>query len=110
MMSQRDDELENVNIGVAYLAPAYNDPNHLTSQLFKEILGDYNSNHDGTAHLNSANRQYNKFHSFIGDKPGVTLAKIDYHGFSDVGLFTSWLHVHELYALEGQHFVPYMLG
>lgn len=102
--------MENVNIAVSYKAPSYSNPLSLTSQIFKEILGDYNSNHDGMAHLNTASRQYNKFHTYLGDKPGITLAKIDYHGFSDIGLFTSWLHVHELYALEGQHYVPYMLG
>jgi predicted Zn-dependent peptidase len=101
MMSQRDDEVENVNIGVAYLAPEYNNPLSLTSMIWKEILGDYNANHDGTAHLNTANRQYNQFHSMLGDKPGINLCKVDYHGYQDTGLFISWMHVHELYSLEG---------
>lgn len=55
-MSQRDDEIENVNIAVAYRAPAYTDPLSLASHLFREVMGDYNSNHDGMAHLNTANR------------------------------------------------------
>lgn len=48
--------MENVNIAVSYLAPAYNNPLSLTAQIYKEILGDYNSNHDGIAHLNTASR------------------------------------------------------
>lgn len=46
----------------------------------------------------------------MGDKPGINLAKIDYYGFEDIGLFTCWLHVHELYSLESQHFTPFILG
>lgn len=56
MMSQRDDEVENVNISVAYRAPHYSSPYSLTSRIYKEILGDYNANHDGSANLNTANR------------------------------------------------------
>lgn len=99
-MSQRDDELENVNISVSYLAPAYSSPLSLTSRIYKEIMGDYNANHDGSAHLNTADRQYNKFHAFLGERPGINLAKFDYYGFEDVGLFTCWIHAHELYSLE----------
>lgn len=110
MMSQRDDELENVNISVAYQAPAYSSPYSLTARIYKEILGDYNANENGSAHLNTADRQYNKYHAFLGDKPGINLAKIDYHGFEEIGLFTCWMHVHELYSLESQHFTPFMLG
>lgn len=110
IMTSRDDEIENVNLGVAYIAPAYNHPLRIASELYTKILGDYNSNHDGMAHLNTANRQYNYFHSYLGNKPGITLAKLNYHGFEDIGLFTSWMHVHEIYALEGQHYVPYILG
>ena len=56
MMSQRDDELENVNISVAYRAPHYSSPYSLASKIWKEVLGDYNASHDGCAHLNTANR------------------------------------------------------
>lgn len=48
--------MENVNISVAYAAPAYSSPYSLTARIYTEILGDYNANDNGSAHLNTADR------------------------------------------------------
>lgn len=63
MMAQRDDELDNLNIGVSYLAPALGSPEFVLSLIWREILGDYNAAENGFAHLNTPNRQYNKLHA-----------------------------------------------
>ncbi len=31
-------------------------------------------------------------------------------GFSDVGLFTAWVHTHEIWSKDMLHQIPYMLG
>jgi hypothetical protein len=100
MISQRDDEMENVNIAVSYLAPALSDPQSIIILLWREILGDYNISENGYAHLNTSNRQYNKLHSLVGERPGVNLIRTKYLGFSDVGLFTAWVHTHEIWARD----------
>lgn len=56
MMAQRDDELDNLNIGVSYLAPSLASPEFIISLIWREILGDYNASENGYAHLNTPNR------------------------------------------------------
>lgn len=103
MMAQRDDELDNLNIGVAYMAPSLSSPEFVLSLIWREILGDYNAAENGYAHLNTPNRQYNKLHAQVGEKPGVNLIKTKYLGFSDVGLFTAWVHTHEIWSKDMLH-------
>lgn len=110
MMAQRDDELDNLNVGISYIAPPLSSPLFIQSMIWREILGDYNASENGYAHLNTPNRQYNKLHAMVGEKPGVNLIKTNYLGFSDVGLFTAWIHTHEIWAKDMLHQVPYMLG
>ena len=56
MMSQRDDEIPNVNVGVAFEAPGYNNPEFVSFLLYEEITGNYNSHEDGMAHVNTGDR------------------------------------------------------
>jgi len=46
--------------------------------IFQEILGNYNSNADGMAHVNSPNRQYNYLHRRMGAKPGINLCRTQF--------------------------------
>lgn len=56
MMAQRDDELDNLNVGVSYIAPSLQSPYFIHSLIWREILGDYNASENGYAHLNTPNR------------------------------------------------------
>lgn len=78
--------------------------------MWREILGDYNIAENGYAHLNTSNRQYNKLHAHVGEKPGVNLIKTKYLGYSDIGLFTTWIHTHELWGKDMLVQIQYMLG
>jgi processing peptidase subunit beta len=98
VMSVRDDEMANLNVAVAYKTDGYGSENHFFYQLAQEIVGDYNSNENGTAHLNSADRQYNKSHMYMGDCPGMDILQVRYNAFSDGGLFTGYMHGHELWG------------
>lgn len=41
MLYMRDDEMANVNIGVFFAAPTYNDPDYFAFKLLKRIVGEY---------------------------------------------------------------------
>lgn len=56
MMSIRDDERDNLNTAVSFLVPGLNSTEHMSMRIYQEILGDYNANEDGMAHVNSPNR------------------------------------------------------
>lgn len=109
-MSQRDDEIPNVNVGVAFEAPGYNNPEFVSFLLYEEITGNYNAHEDGMAHVNTGDRQYNYLHRVFSERPGINLQRTKYYGFSDVGLFTSWVHGNEVWTLEMFNAFPYILG
>lgn len=48
--------MHNLNTGISFLAPGYNNPEHVALKFFEEVVGDYNSNHDGMANVNSPER------------------------------------------------------
>ena len=56
MISQRDDEMDNINVGVSYIAPSLSDVQSVIIFLWREILGDFNIAENGYAHVNTANR------------------------------------------------------
>ena len=98
VMSVRDDEMANLNVAVAYKTEGYGSENHFFYQLIQEIVGDYNANENGIAHLNASDRQYNKSHMFLGDCPGIDLLQMRYNAFSDGGLLTGFIHGHEVWG------------
>ena len=55
-MSIADHERDNLNSSAGFIGPGLNDLDSLGMVLFKEILGDYNANQDGMAHVNSPDR------------------------------------------------------
>lgn len=66
MMSQTDHEMHNLNMGISFYAPGYNNPDFIALKFFEEVSGDYNANHDGMANVNSPERQYNSLHKHFG--------------------------------------------
>jgi len=73
MMSIRDDERDNLNVAVSFKVPGRGDQNYLGMLLFEEIVGNYNANSDGMAHVNSPQRQYNYLHRHLAERPGICL-------------------------------------
>ena len=108
VMAVRDDEMSNLNVAVSYLTEKYGNENHFFYQFYTELVGNYNANEEGVAHLNSSDRQYNNSHFFLGETPGINLFNTKYTGFSDGGLFTNFIHGHEVWGdamlYMGQYF------
>lgn len=65
--------MANLNVGVGHLAPSFANSGRFYMKLFEKIVGNYNANENGFAHLNSANRQYNLLHKFLGEFVGINL-------------------------------------
>lgn len=51
-MNVRDDELKNVNVGVFFKAPTWNDPDFMAMKFFQKLVGDYRADKYTGAHLN----------------------------------------------------------
>lgn len=56
IMSMRDDELTNLNVGVFFEVPGLKHPDSLALHMFTRILGDYRADKYTGAHLNSSDR------------------------------------------------------
>lgn len=110
LMVLRDDEMTNINMCVNYLAPGYAHPDKFLMQYVQHLVGSYNAHQHGHAHLNAGNRQYNFLHRILAEGPGVSLQHTQYFGFSDVGLFTTWIHGNDVWSKEMLHVCQYSLG
>jgi len=95
----RDDEMVNANVGVFYDAPSRKDPDYHSFQLLSAMFGNYRiDRHAG--HLNDVQKQYNAFHSLVGDLPDVTIANNHYIAGSDYGLFGNYLFGNEVFVRQ----------
>jgi len=110
LMVMRDDEMANINMAVSYVAPSYAHPEKFLMQYVQHLIGDYNAHENGHAHLNAGNRQYNFLHRILAEGPGVSLQHTEYFGFSDVGLFTTWIHGNDVWSKEMMHVCQFSLG
>lgn len=110
LMVTRDDEMANINVAVSYVVPSYANPEKFFMQFVQHMLGDFNANEHGHAHLNASNRQYNNMHKFLGEAPGISLQHTEYFGFSDVGLMTTWIHGNDVWSKEMMHICQYIFG
>ena len=99
-MAVRDDEMKNFNTSVGFKAPAYGDADYFFLRYFQHIVGNYNGHEEGVAHLNASDRQYNMAHVWLGDSPGINLFRTDYNAYSDGGLFSTFIHGHEVWAMS----------
>ena len=110
VMSQRDDEMYNMNSGVGYRVAEYGGKNFFAFKMFEKILGNFNAENHGNAHLNSSNFQYNATHTVWSDFTGINLTKVKYEGFSDVGLFTGYVHGNDFWANQIYYGMSFILG
>lgn len=100
VMIQRDDEMYNLNHATGFLAPAFGSENFFILKFFEKLIGDYNAEKDGVAHLNSYRLVTNGSHNFWAAMPGTHLAHTKYEAFSDVGLFTMYAHGNDFWGKE----------
>lgn len=100
VMAQRDDEMYNLNCASGFNAPAFGDRDYFALKFLEKVIGDYNAEVHGMAHLNSAHLSRSSLHTLWGTKVGVTLARTKYEAFSDFGLFTMFAHGNDFWARE----------
>lgn len=94
----RDDEMANLNMSVLYLTPSYGSKYHFFYQFFQELVGQFNANEHGNAHVNAPNRQYSNSHMWLSECPGIQLMQTKYQAYSDMGVYTNYLHGHEVWG------------
>jgi processing peptidase subunit beta len=100
VMVQRDDEMYNLNHASGFLAPAFGADNFFPLKFFEKILGDYNAETDGVAHLNAVRLVTNPLHAFWSATTGIHLGHTKYEAFSDVGLFSLYVHGNDYWGKE----------
>lgn len=59
ILSMRDDELVNINVGVFFEAPSWYDEDFFAFMLYQRVLGEYTQDKYTGAHLNSCNHHFN---------------------------------------------------
>lgn len=94
----RDDEMANLNVAISYKAPAYGSSDDVFYRYFQKLVGNYDAHENGTSHLNSSDRQYNLAHTWLGETPGINMFRSEYMAYSDTGLYTSYVHGHEIWG------------
>jgi mitochondrial-processing peptidase subunit beta len=91
-MFMRDDELYNAAIGVFYDAPTWKHEDYYAFMLLERMLGQYQLDKNGVAHLNDIGKQYSMFEGYCGNLPDLQRAQGMYSPYSDCGLFGSYFH------------------
>lgn len=110
VMAQRDDEMYNLNVATAFVVPGFAHKDYFALKFFEKIVGDFNAEVHGSAHVNSAYLQYSRHHQLLGNWTGVNLCKVKYYPFSDTGLFTTILHGNDFWAMEMNSAMAYLLS
>jgi processing peptidase subunit beta len=110
IMTIRDDEMSNVNIGSFFQAPSWTDPDYYAFLLYQRILGEYTADKYTGHHLNSSDRQYNLIHNHLGNLPDVTIHKAIYAPYSDTGIFGSYFHGNEIHVFQMLYLSQIILG
>lgn len=100
VMSQRDDEMYNLNCASGFAAAPFGHHDYFALKFAEKIIGNYNAEHDGAAHLNGHHLSHSTNHRIWGCKTGVTLSRTKYEAFSDFGLFTMYVHGNDFWGRE----------
>lgn len=95
----RDDEMINANVGVFYDAPGRKHADYYSFKLLEAMFGSYRIDKHAQ-NINDVQKQYNAFHSLVGDLPDVTLANCHYFAGSDYGLFGNYLFGNEVFVRQ----------
>jgi processing peptidase subunit beta len=102
-MMIRDDEMANLNVVQFFEAPSATHPDYFAMKMFQYIIGEFRQDMYTGHHLNTANRQYNSMHTFLGGFPDITLHKCLYLPYSDTGLIGNYFHGNEVHSFQMYH-------
>jgi processing peptidase subunit beta len=94
----RDDELYNTGVGVFYDAPSWHHEDYYGFLLMERVIGQYQMDKNGQAHLNNCNKQYRAIEAVLGRLPDVTKLSSFYTPYGDCGLFGTYLYGNEVYS------------
>jgi processing peptidase subunit beta len=97
-MFMRDDELYNSSVGVFYDAPSWTHEDYYTFMLLERIIGQYQLDKNGPAHLNNSDKQYSAFEGHLGSLIDVQKGLGIYSPYSDCGLFGTFLYGNECWT------------
>jgi processing peptidase subunit beta len=112
-MFMRDDELYNSSIGVFYDAPSWTHEDYYTFMLLERVLGNYQLDRNGVAHLNDPKKQYSMLETYCGSMPDLQRAVGIYSPYKDCGLFGTFLHGNECWTRQMTYtgiFIPASYG
>lgn len=99
-MFMRDDELYNASVGVFFDAPSWSHEDYYSFLLLERILGTYQMDRNGVAHLNSCNKQYSTFEAWLGGMPDIQKGLGIYSPYKDCGLFGTYIHGNEVFTRQ----------
>jgi len=97
-MYMRDDELYNSSVGVFYDAPSWTHEDYYTFMLLERMIGQFQLDKNGSAHLNDFKKQYSMFENFLGSMVDVHKGQAIYSPYSDCGLFGTFIHGNEAFT------------
>lgn len=112
-MFMRDDELYNASVGVFYDAPSWSHEDYYTFMLLERMIGSYQMDRNGVAHLNDVAKQYSMFEGWCGQLPDVQKGLGIYSPYKDCGLFGTYLHGNEVFCRQMAYtgiFIPASYG
>lgn len=112
-MFMRDDELYNASVGVFYDAPSWNHEDYYTFMLLERMLGNYQCDKNGVAHLNSPKKQYSMMEAWLGSVVDIQKGVGIYSPYRDCGLFGSFFYGNEVYVRQMAYtgiFIPACYG
>lgn len=99
-MFMRDDELYNSSIGVFYDAPSWTHEDYYAFMLLERIIGQYQLDRNGVAHLNDYNKQYSAFEMYCASLVDVQKGCGIYSPYKDCGIFGTFLHGNECWTRQ----------
>ena len=112
-MYMRDDEMYNSAIGVFYDAPGWTHEDYYAFMLLERMLGQYQVDRNGVAHLNDYNKQYSMFENFLATLIDVQKGCGIYSPYRDCGLFGAFIHGNECWTRQMTYagiFIPASYG
>ncbi len=112
-MFMRDDELYNSSVGVFFDAPSWMHEDYYAFMLLERMLGNYQMDKNGVAHLNNCSKQYSMFEGWLGQLPDVQKGLGIYSPYKDCGLFGTFLQGNEVYTRQMTYtglFIPPSYG
>jgi mitochondrial-processing peptidase subunit beta len=97
-MFMRDDELYNASVGVFYDAPSWKHEDYYTFMLLERMIGQYQLDKNGVAHLNDYTKQYSTMEAHCATMVDMQKGMGMYSPYRDCGLFGTFFHGNEVWT------------